>query len=185
MHSPVIILTVISIAYAGTIAGPFSLNGKMLKEQLVNEQSTVDGATSPVQNNNPPPSSHIYPTYPVYSSNTPAVVRTGYESYLTPAAAPVQKTVQKTWSYENIISSLIPFTTSLVIYSARAGTFLLQFLMAILVGVASTSMICIHTSICDTFMGKIKASRNIFATTCQLSSSGMNNNENDLDLRAT
>ncbi|CAL1688364.1 unnamed protein product [Lasius platythorax] len=153
MHSPVIILTMISIAYAGTIA-PSSLNGKMLKEQLVNEQSTVDGATSPVQNNNPPPSSHIYPTYPVYSSNTQAVARTEYENYLT--AAPVQKTVQKTWSYENIISSLIPFTTSLVIYSARAGTFLLQFLMVILVGVASTSMICIHTSICDTFMGKIK-----------------------------
>lgn len=171
MHSPVIILTVFSIAaYAGTIA-PSYLSGKeMLKEQLVNEQSTVDGAASPVQNNNPPPSLHIYPTYPEYSSNTQAVARTEYESYLIPTAAPVQKTVQKTWSYENIISSLIPFTTSLIIYSARTGTFLLQFLMVILVGVASTSMICIHTSICDTFVGKIKASRNICATTCQLSS---------------
>ncbi|XP_029672443.1 uncharacterized protein LOC115241058 [Formica exsecta] len=155
MNSAVIILILISNAYARTMV-PLYLEGKKVPlEQSINEQLTINGSAHfSAQNNNPPPSSHLYPTYPEYSNNKNGIsLRTEYESYIIPTATAVQKT--SGWSYENIVSSLIPFVTSLILYGTRAGTFVLRFLMVILVGVASTSLICIHTSICNiSFPGK-------------------------------
>ncbi|KAL6427472.1 hypothetical protein ACFW04_008767 [Cataglyphis niger] len=158
MNSAVIILTLISIAYARTII-PYLENKEVPKEQSVNEQLTVNSSVQfPAQNNNPPPSSHIYPIYPEYSNNKNGIsLRTEFESYVIPTETAIQKTSE--WSYENIASSLVPFVTSTILYATRAGTFVLRFFMVVLVAVASTSLICIHTSICNSFPGKTEVKK--------------------------
>lgn len=163
MNSAVIILTLISIAYARTMVPLYFKDKEVSKEQSVNEQLTVNGSAQfSAQNNNPPPSSHLYPTYPEYSNNKNGIsLRTEFESYIIPTeTAVVQKTSE--WSYENIVSSLIPFVSSLILHATRAGTFVLRFLMVVLVGVASTSLICIYTSTCNNFLGKTEVRQNIF-----------------------
>lgn len=163
MNSAVIILTLICVAYARTMVPLYLEDKEVPKEQSVNEQLTVNGSVQfSAQNNNPPPSSHLYPTYPEYSNNKNGIsLRTEFESYIIPTETAVQKTSE--WSYENIASSLIPFVTSLILYATRTGTFVLRFLMVVLVAVASTSLICIHTSICNiSFPGKTEVRQNIF-----------------------
>lgn len=160
MHSIAIILILISITYAGTIA-PLPHYVESRKVQGSSKEQSLNGADNlAFAENYPPPSSHIYPTYPEYLNNGEIIsVRAEYgkKHAIMPSTVAVQNI--SFFSYENIISTLIPFVTSLTLYAARAGTLLLGLLIIVYMGIGSISLICTHTSICNkSFLDKIEAS---------------------------
>lgn len=148
MHSAVIILTLISVAYARSYA-------MYPGETEVPKMQSTSSDTS-AQNNNPPPSSYVYPTYPEYNNHTNSLTENENHSTLTTTA--VQTTSR--WPYQNIVSSLVPFAKNLYTYGSLIRSFVMRFWMVIFVGIISTGVICMHTSICK--IPGIEASRNIF-----------------------
>lgn len=156
MYSAAIILSLISVAYAASFV-PSYLGDK----EVPKSQSVINSATYTSGRDDHPSSLHVYPTYPVYLNNNHATLHTEDENHPISTTTAIQKVFQS--SYTNIVSNLIHFTTNLYTYSTHVGRFLLRFWMVILLGVVSTSMICMQTSICNmNFPGKIEASRNIF-----------------------
>lgn len=148
MHSAVIILTLVSIAYAGTV--PYLERISKVTERQV----TVNGG-----NDNSFFNIHDIPTYPDYVNTTQAnSPRT--ESHSIPTTTAVQISG---WSFRNVVSSLSPFVTSLFLPGSHISSFLLRFLVVVLLSVASAALICVYTPTCNVnFPGKVKASRNIF-----------------------
>ncbi|XP_072752247.1 uncharacterized protein [Anoplolepis gracilipes] len=141
MHFVIVILPLISIAYAGTMTPP---NFKILNAQL-----TVNGTDSVQNNNSPTP---IYPTYPEYknmSTREISRVKEGSQDKPSPKNTAVVPKIFS-WSYENIVSSLTPFFDSLILYGGHASKFVLQLSIALIVGITSVSLICTYTSICKT-----------------------------------
>lgn len=147
MHSAVIILTLITVAYARSYA---MYPGET---EVPTMQSTSSDTSA--QNNNPPPSSYIYSTYPEYNNHTISLTENKNHSTLTTTAVQTTR-----WSYQNIVSSLVPFAKNLYIYGSLIRSFVMRFWMVIFVGIISTGVICMHTSICK--IPGIEASRNIF-----------------------
>lgn len=167
MYSATIILTLISIAYAGTIE-PSYLKGMERFKRVPEAQLTVNNVNnnsfSNIYNNpspvyttaNLPRTENFTPTYS--PTNSPANSTTNSSANSTTA---VQETSR--WSFQNIVSSLLPFATHLYLYGSRVSSFMWRFIMVILVGIVSTGLICMHTPLCNmSFPGKNQVSRNIF-----------------------
>ncbi|XP_011260080.1 uncharacterized protein LOC105253637 [Camponotus floridanus] len=147
MHPIAIILTLISVAYVRSYA-MYPGETEVLKMQSTSSDTSM-------QNNNPPPSSYVFPTYPEYINNTNSLTEKN-ENHSTPRTI-MQTTVQtpttavqttSRWSYQNIVSSLISFAKNFYIYGSLIRNFVMRFWIVIFMGIISTGVICMHTSIC-------------------------------------
>lgn len=91
--------------------------------------------------------------YPSYSEpgNSGYSAKTGYEGYLVPAVLTPQR--ESHWVTE-VATSVLPFSTEMLVYAARVGASVLQILSTILVGGAFTTIVCTFTPICSiSFLG--------------------------------
>lgn len=104
----------------------------------------------PAQGNQPAANQYFYPTYSEYG-NSGYAVKPAYESYLVPAVPSPQR--DSDWATD-VATSLLPFSSEILVYGMRAGAYLLHFVIAILLGGAFTTMICTFTPLCTiSFLG--------------------------------
>lgn len=140
MYRVMIIYVLIKATYAGVI---------LQEQQLSKHQPLIADATihSSVQNNNSDllPLVH-YPTYPEYTKTEYAVPTEYEKSYFAPTAVSTQIS---RWSFGRVVSKLLPFSNNLILYGARVGVYLLQFLFVVLLGSVFTTAICTFTPICN------------------------------------
>lgn len=175
MYWVVIILCLVGTMCTGAFVPQSEDVGKQ-QHSITQKPMTMNGPNySGGQDNHRISSSlHYYPTYPEYTNNGYGAannkgyaIQSGYEGYLMPTMLSEQKNTQ--WSAGNVAFSLLPLSSRLILYGARAGSFLLHFTLLMLMGGVFTTLICTFTPICDiTFPGlginKTQASQNIFAT---------------------
>ncbi|XP_015597667.1 uncharacterized protein LOC107268918 [Cephus cinctus] len=143
MNQLVLILALTGVVLGGTIVQP-SENLKQQKREVAVTSATSGG-------NQLQSSQYYYPTYPEYTEPGYAV-QSGYEGYLVPAV-PTKDSQSSRWT-SVIMSNLIPISRFALSYGTRAGYYILNLLLLLLVGGAFTTSICTFTPFCTiTFLG--------------------------------
>lgn len=161
MHPAAIILILINVAYARSYA--------MYPEETEMLKMLSTSSDTSAENNNPPPSLYVYPTYPEYINDTDSLTeenenhsipRTIVQTAVRTPRTAVQTTSR--WSFKNIVFGLISFVKNLYNTNGFIRNFVMRFGFIIFAGIISTGVICMHTSICKFQIPNMEASRNIF-----------------------
>ncbi|KAK2576907.1 hypothetical protein KPH14_005529 [Odynerus spinipes] len=157
MLRALIIAVLIGSGLAGSIVKR-SDNGQQSQPQQQSQQSTSTQnqisnqlQTYPSSQGNQLPSmQYQYPSYPEYSDSGYGL-RSGLEGYLVPITTSSHD--KHEWS-SGLVTSLIPFASNVMTYGAQVGTYLLHFLLALVVGGVVTTLVCTFTPVCSiSFLG--------------------------------
>lgn len=158
MHRVLIIWLVVSLCGGMVVPVKEQKNEQIHREQQLNERGVATSSInnqeqshySPIAKGNQAVASrYFYPSYPEYTNGY--VMQTGYENYLVPTS--LQTQTANAFSAVDVVTSLLPFSSEILVYGARAGAYLVHFLFSILVGGLFMTLLCMYTSICTNYLG--------------------------------